>query len=134
MRKSSSAPNLSSRSDRAPRLPPAPACLPVPTVARMFAQEAQLEAVVQTSALHAGMCFLTNQELPRDVLTSPAPRALATCLAEPVSESQPSRIPSVRSTASFLEMCESDRSICERFAVLFSRVRKSRQQQDDGAE
>ena len=94
----------------------------------MFAEEAQLEAVVQTSALHAGMCFLTNQEFPRDVLASPTPRGLATCLAEPADESQPNRIPAVRSAASFLELCESDKYVCERFAVLLSRVRKNKQQ------
>lgn len=137
MKTSVSAPNLSS--GMAPPSPPLKRCvrmhaLPVniDEVPTLVLKELQTEAVLHVSGLQAGVCALSSSEFPAAVLNQTLENSdktldMAACLMTPGEHENISRpsMPRPFST-SYLELCETNELVNQRYMKLLASVRRKR--------
>ncbi len=137
MKSSVSAPNLSG--GMAPPSPPLKRCvrmhaLPVniDEVPSLVLQELQTEAVLHVSGLQAGVCAISSSEFPAAVLNQTSESSdktldMAACLMTPGEHENISRpsMPRPFST-SYLDLCETNELVNERYIKLLASVRRKR--------
>ena len=135
MKSSVSSPNLSS--GVAPPSPPLKRCmrmhaLPVniDEVPGLVLQELQTEAILHVSGLQAGVCALSSTEFPSAILNAASNDKsldMAACLMAPSEHENISRpsLPRPFST-SYLDLCETDELVNQRYIRLLTSVRRKR--------
>ena len=135
MNKSFSAPNLGHMAPLSPSLRRCARMHAIPVniddINSIVIQELQTEAILHVSGLQAGVCALGAAEFPSTILndgktTDERVIEMASCLMGP-SEKETIRpsLPRPFST-SFLDLCETNEGVQQRYVKLLSSVRRKR--------
>lgn len=151
MKKSLSAPNLTSLASKHASVPATPCPTPMTkmkksistcalnssfdpvAVLEAMAVEFQIESVIKVSSVQAGTCGLTLQKFPYEILDSDSDadktREMALCLAEPAEKEEMRTFPRISPSTTYLELCETNELLQQRYLNHLNRIRKNKRQQ-----
>lgn len=110
------------------------------TVLETMVVELQIESVLKVTSIQAGTCGLNLQTFPYEVLNmnmnmdmnmdmnmnNEKARNIALCLAEPTEKDEINDLPRLNSANTYLELCETNKSIRQRFCTHLNRIRRSK--------
>jgi len=114
------------------------------TVLETMVVELQIESVLNVTSIQAGTCGLNLQTFPYEVMNmdtsmntgmntgmntnNEKAREIALCLAEPAEKDELSDLPRINSANTYLELCETNKCIQQRFCTHLNRIRRSKRQ------
>jgi hypothetical protein len=93
--------------------------------------ELQAEAIMHVPGAQAAICGLSSSKFPYEILQNDGPiesfKELAVCLLDQTDQEPPPPRIQTWVPCSYLDMCESDAQLAQRYAAHLKRVRKKKQ-------